>query len=69
MIHFDPSEISSWANRPDANHQLPELVRRLILATVPELPRLDMPSGSAVWGVRLGWTTHGGDREYLGAEG
>ena len=49
MIPFEPSEISSWANRPDANHQLPELIRRLILATVPELSRLDMPSGSAVW--------------------
>ena len=49
MIPFDLSEISSWANRPDANHQLPELIRRLILATVPELSRLDMPSGSAVW--------------------
>ena len=49
MIPFEPSEISSWANRPDANHQLPELIRRLILATVPDLSRLDMPSGSAVW--------------------
>ena len=49
MIPFEPSEISSWANRPDANHKLPELIRRLILATVPELSRLDMPSGSAVW--------------------
>ena len=53
MISFEPSEISSWANRPDANHQLPELVRRLILATVPEISRLDMPSGSAVW--QSGW--------------
>ena len=49
MISFEPSEISSWANRPDANHQLPELIRRLILATMPELSRLEMPSGSAVW--------------------
>ena len=49
MIPFEASEISSWANRPDANHQLPELIRRLILATVPELSRLEMPSGSAVW--------------------
>ena len=49
MIPFEPSEISSWANRPDANHQLPELIRRLILATVSELSRLDIPSGSAVW--------------------
>ncbi len=49
MIPFEPSEISSWANRSDANHRLPELIRGLILATVPELSRLDMPSGSAVW--------------------
>ena len=49
MIPFEPSEIYSWANRPDANHQLPDLIRRLILATVCELSRLDMPSGSAVW--------------------
>ena len=49
MILFEPSEISSWASRPDANHRLPELVRRLILATAPELSRLDMPSGSGVW--------------------
>ena len=49
MVHFDPSEISNWADLPDANHQLPELIRRLILATVPELSRLGMPSGSAVW--------------------
>ena len=49
MILFDASEITNWANRPNANHQLPELIRRLILATVPELSRLEMPSGSAVW--------------------
>lgn len=49
MMPFEPSEISGWANRPDANHQLPELIRRLILATVPELSWLEMPSGSAVW--------------------
>ena len=49
MLQFDPSEISNWASLPDANHQLPELVRRLILATVTELSKLSMPSGSAVW--------------------
>ena len=49
MIPFEQSDISSWANRPDANYQLPQLIRRLILATVPELSRVDMPSGSAVW--------------------
>ena len=52
MLHLDPSEISNWADLPDANHQLPELIRRLILATtVPT--HLDIPGGSAVW--RSGW--------------
>ena len=52
MLHFNPSEISNWASLPNANHQLPELIRRLILATtMPTL--LDIPGGSAVW--RSGW--------------
>ena len=49
MLRIDPSDISNWADRPDATHQLPELIRRLILATAPSLSRLDIPSGSAVW--------------------
>lgn len=53
MRQFDPSEISKWASLPDVHHKLPELIRGLILATVPELSRLDIPSGSAVW--RPGW--------------
>lgn len=53
MISFDPSEIANWADKRDAQHQLPELVRRLILATVPRPSDLHMPSGSSVW--RPGW--------------
>ena len=53
MIAFDAAEIDRWADQPDATHQLPELVRRLILATCPTLSRIDMPSGSSVW--RPGW--------------
>ena len=49
MITFDSSEISNWADKPDAQHQLPEIIRRLILATVPLPSLLDMPSGSSVW--------------------
>ena len=49
MITFDSSEISNWADKPDAQHQLPEIIRRLILATVPMPSLLDMPSGSSVW--------------------
>ena len=49
MIAFDPSEISQWAQKPDAPSQFPELIRRLILATVPKVSLVDMPSGSSVW--------------------
>ena len=49
MLRFDPSDISNWADQPEAAHQLPDLVRRLILATVSSLSHLDVPSGSAVW--------------------
>ena len=48
MISFDSSEIANWADQPDAHHVLPELVRRLILATVPLPEFLNMPSGSSV---------------------
>ena len=51
---FDASEINNWSDTADAEHRLPELIRRLVLATLPEPPSLiDMPSGSS---VRLrGW--------------
>ena len=51
---FDASEIGNWSDTADAEHKLPELVRRLVLSTLPEPPsRIDMPSGSS---VRLpGW--------------
>ena len=48
MISIDSSEIADWANRPDASHQLPSLVRRLIQATAPTVSRLEMPDGSSV---------------------
>ena len=48
MISFDSAEIVNWADQPDAHHVLPELVRRLILATIPLPEFLDMPSGSSV---------------------
>ncbi len=53
MITFDASEIMHWADKPDASHKFPELVRRLIMATVPMPSLLDMPSGSSVTGP--GW--------------
>ena len=48
MIAFDSSEIVNWADKPDSNHQLPELVRKLILATIPQTSSISMPSGSSV---------------------
>ena len=45
MISFDSSEIVNWTDRPDAHHVLPELVRRLILATIPSAGI----SGHAQW--------------------
>ena len=53
MISFDASEIENWADKPDAPHQLPELMRRLILATCPMPSLIAMPSGSSV--TRPGW--------------
>ena len=47
MISFDASELSSWADKPDARHRLPQLLQQLILATAsPE--RIRFPSGSSV---------------------
>ena len=53
MISIDASEIARWATRPEASQQLPTLVRRLILATVPTASLLDMPDGSSVY--LYGW--------------
>ncbi len=49
MSLFDASEIDKWADKPEATYKLPELIRRLVMATVPTLSLLDMPSGSSVW--------------------
>lgn len=48
MIPFDPSEIANWAETPDAKYQLPVLLRRLIMATVPMPSLLELPGGSSV---------------------
>ena len=53
MIDFDAAEIDHWSDLPDAHHQLPVLIRRLVMATVSMVSRIDMPGGSS---VRLpGW--------------
>ena len=49
MIDFDSSEISNWADKPEAQHQLPKLVRLLISTTITKVSLLHMPSGSSVY--------------------
>lgn len=49
MIDFDAGEIANWAGMPDAPHQFPRLISKLILATTPATSFIDMPSGTSVW--------------------
>ena len=51
---FDASEIDHWSDTAEAAHKLSVLIRRLVMATLPEPPsRIDIPGGSS---VRLpGW--------------
>ena len=49
MIDFEAGEIANWAGMPDAPHQFPRLISKLILATIPVTSFIDMPSGSSVW--------------------
>ena len=50
MIYdFDPSQIDNWADRQDARGQLPTLIRKLLMATLPDSnPMIDMPGESSV---------------------
>lgn len=47
MDPFDASAIINWSDTPDARHQLPALVRRLVMATA-QVSEIEMPSGSSV---------------------
>lgn len=51
---FDASEIHNWSDTAEAAHNLPALIRKLVIDTLSESPaHIDMPSGSS---VRLpGW--------------
>ena len=56
MITFDSSEIVNWADKPDSNHELPELVRRLLLATIPQASSIlnaQRQFGSYAWLGRI----------------
>ena len=48
-LDFDASELDSWANKPDASHRFPQLIRRLIFATIKNPSFVHFPSGSSVW--------------------
>ena len=47
MDPFDASVIINWSDTPDARHQLPALVRQLVMATAT-VSEIEMPSGSSV---------------------
>ena len=49
MITFDASDFDNWAQQTEAESRLPELIRRLILATCPMPSLIDMPSGSSIY--------------------
>ena len=48
MITFDANDLAHWAGGPDCQHQLPELIRRLVSATVENITQVEFPSGSSV---------------------
>ena len=53
MKWVDGTDLGQWADRIDSRALLPEVVRRLIFATVPDLQRVEFRSGE---GVQLpGW--------------
>lgn len=45
---IDADDLKSWANRRDAQARLPQLLRRLINATVQRLLRIEFPAGESV---------------------
>ena len=47
MNPFDASAIIKWSDTPDAHHQLPALVRQLVMAT-SKVSEIEIPSGSSV---------------------
>ena len=47
MDPLDASVIINWSDTPDARHQLPALVRQLVMATA-KVSEIEMPSGSSV---------------------
>lgn len=48
MITFDANDLAHWAGGPDCQYRLPELIRRLVSATVENIAQVEFPSGSSV---------------------
>ena len=46
-------DLRNWANSPDANHQLPILIRRLVIETGDQVTTAHFPAGTAV--TSAGW--------------
>jgi hypothetical protein len=59
----DATDIDRWADTRDAESRLPQVIRRLVLATVTEVEQIDFRAGEGV--VLPGWdgllSTRGGD--------
>ena len=51
MTLVDGTDLAAWANRRDAQEVLPQLLRRLVHATVGRVIRVGFPAGA---GVQLG---------------
>ncbi|WP_033426366.1 hypothetical protein [Hymenobacter aerophilus] len=49
LLSASASEIDFWSDQPAAKAQLPEVIRRLVLATAPRLSLVDFPGGSSVY--------------------
>lgn len=77
MISFDASELSNWADKPEARNQLPQLLRQLILATSHPTrsefasgSSVDLPGWDGILEVETGnaWVPTGSSRWELSAE-
>lgn len=44
----DATDLNLWANRRDAQSSLPQLVRRLVHATIEQIQRINFPAGDSV---------------------
>ena len=48
VLFADATDLEQWADRRDAQAFLPQLVRRLILATVNRVTRIEFRAGEGV---------------------